>query len=443
MNRPIPAEIVAALNELGTLLGDWCEQGRDQPLASHEMRVLGLVRRVLPRLLEAVVEAATSGLDRRLRRARQACPQCGKKVPPWEAARGRQVVTQCGAITVARPWYHCHGCRQGWSVVETVLGVPRRAQTSAGVRQWGLELAASLPYREAAQRLDELTGIALGPETLRRLAVAVGTTIADAEEQTAAQVARTQEAAESVDRAPGLLVVETDGTMIRYRDGWHEVKVGLVAGWEDGRLQRPSYVAAREPAETFGPHLMGEVARRGGLEIARWAGGVTGRGLAILREAVILGDGAAWIWKLADDHWTDRIDVVDFYHASEHLAAVAQAVFGDTPDARTWLTQHRHALLVAGPDPLLAALASLPAPTPAARETLRRERGYFRQHAERMAYHTFRLDGLPIGSGAIESAATHVVQLRLKRPGMRWSVDGARAVLALRARDRSGRPLAA
>jgi len=60
-----------------------------------------------------------------------------------------------------------------------------------------------------------------------------------------------------------------------------------------------------------------------------------------------------------------------------------------------------------------------------------------------MAYHTLRLDGLPVGSGAIESAATHVVQIRLKRPGMRWSVPGARAVLALRARDRSGRSFAA
>jgi hypothetical protein len=316
-------------------------------------------------------------------------------------------------------------------VVETVLGIPSRAQTSTGVREWGLELAASLPYREAAKRLDTLTGIALGPETLRRLAIEVGTTIADAEAQAAAQVARTQEPAEPVDRAPGLL------------DGWHEVKVGLVAGWEDGRLQRPSYVAAREPAETFGPHLLAEAARRGGLETARWAGGVTGRGLAILREAVILGDGAAWIWKLADDHWTDRIDVVDFFHAREHLTAAAQAAFGDTPDARTWTARQRHALLTAGPDPVLAALATLTAQTPAARDTLRRERGYFRQHAERMAYHTFRLDGLPIGSGAIESAATHVVQLRLKRPGMRWSVDGARAVLALRARDRSGRPLTA
>jgi hypothetical protein len=408
MNRPIPEEIVARLSELGELLAGWCEAGRDQSLAEHEAAVLARMRQILPRLLEGVVGAATSGLDARLRRARQACPGCGRKERPWEQRRDRQVMTQCGPITLARPWYHCRRCRRGWSVVETVLGVGARAQLSAGVQQWGLELVASVPYQEAA----------------------------------AAEVEQTQEAAEPVDPAPGLLVVETDGAMIRYQDGWHEVKIGLVAGWVDDRLQHPSYIAARASAEPFGSRLLAEAARRGGLEVVRWEGGVTSRGLAILREALILGDGAAWIWKLADDHWTQRLEVVDFYHASEHLATVAQALFTDAA-ARAWTATRCHELLTAGPAPVLAALRQASASSPPARAILRRERGYFRQHADRMAYPTLRLDGLPIGSGAIESAAAHVVQLRLKRPGMRWSDTGARAVLTLRARDRSGRPLVA
>lgn len=442
MNRPIPEEIVARLSELGELLAGWCEAGRDRSLAEHEAAVLARMRQILPRLLEGVVGAATSGLDARLRRARQACPGCGRKERPWEQRRDRQVMTQCGPITLARPWYHCRRCRRGWSVVETVLGVGARAQLSAGVQQWGLELVASVPYQEAAARLDTLTGLALGPETLRRLALRVGSALADAEEAAAAEVEQTQEAAEPVDPAPGLLVVETDGAMIRYQDGWHEVKIGLVAGWVDDRLQHPSYIAARASAEPFGSRLLAEAARRGGLEVVRWEGGVTSRGLAILREALILGDGAAWIWKLADDHWTQRLEVVDFYHASEHLATVAQALFTDAA-ARAWTATRCHELLTAGPAPVLAALRQASASSPPARAILRRERGYFRQHADRMAYPTLRLDGLPIGSGAIESAAAHVVQLRLKRPGMRWSDTGARAVLTLRARDRSGRPLVA
>ena len=146
MSRPIPEEIVTALAELGTMLAGWCEQGRDRPLAEHEGQVLGLVRQVLPRLLEAVVTAATSGLHGRVRQGRVACPRCGRKVAPWEGSRARQVVTQCGAVTLRPPWYHCRRCRAGWSVVETVLGVPARTQLSAGLLAWGLEVAARLPY---------------------------------------------------------------------------------------------------------------------------------------------------------------------------------------------------------------------------------------------------------------------------------------------------------
>ncbi|MDP8925256.1 MAG: hypothetical protein M3O34_20620, partial [Chloroflexota bacterium] len=72
---------------------------------------------------------------------------------------------------------------------------------------------------------------------------------------------------------------------------------------------------------------------------------------------------------------------------------------------------------------------------------LRAERGYLAANAERMEYPSLRLDGLPLGSGAIEPAADHLLQRRMKRAGMRWSDAGARAMLALRARLRSGRPL--
>ena len=88
------------------------------------------------------------------------------------------------------------------------------------------------------------------------------------------------------------------------------------------------------------------------------------------------------------------------------------------------------------------AAASAPGGTPAA-DALRRERAYFRTNAARMAYPTFRARGLPIGSGAVESAARHVIQQRMKLPGVRWGDAGGRAIATLRARLRSDRPLVA
>jgi len=440
MTRTPPEQIVAAVTALAEDLAEWCVEGRDRPLAAHEQAVLARVRRVLPRLLRAVVELATSELDGRLRRARAACPRCGRKAKPHHAQQ-RQVQTTCGTLDLDRPWYHCAACGRGWSVVETVLDVPARARLSAGLLAWAARLGAAAPFREAAEVLAALTGLELGAETIRRHTAQVGTTLADAEDAAVARAAGPRGVVEAPDPAPGLLVAEADGAMVRYLDGWHEVKLGLVAGWDDGALQAPSYVAAREPAAAFGARLAAEAARRGALEIDRWEGDVTGRGLARLRAAAILGDGAAWIWALADERFDVRVEVVDAYHAYQHLHTAAGALFGEGPNADAWAAARKSELRAQGVAPVLAALRGGRAPTPEAAAVLRTERGYFTSNAERMAYPTLRLDGLPIGSGGIESAADHLVQRRMKRAGMRWSDHGGRAMLALRARLRSRRPI--
>jgi hypothetical protein len=440
MAHALPEEIVAAVTALAEELAAWCAEGRDRPLAEHERAVSARVRTALPRLLGAVVAVATSGLHPRLRRARAACPACGRKAKPHQP-RARHVTTRRGTLELTRPWYHCGGCGHGWSAVETTLGVAERTRVSEGLRAWLVRLGAATDFREAAALLAELTGLAVGAETLRRHTERAGAALRAAEDAAGARVERTREAAEPVDAAPGLLLVEADGAMVRYLDGWHEVKVGLVAGWDDGAVVAPSYVAAREPAERFGGRLLAEAARRGALEIDRWEGAITGRGLAVLREAAMLGDGAAWIWALADEHLDRRVEIVDFYHAAQHLSALAAALYGEGERAPAWARARTGELLTQGAGAVLAALRGVRAPTPEAAEALRLARGYFAKNAARMRYPLFRLDGLPIGSGAIESAADHVVQRRMKRAGMRWSDAGGDALLALRARLRSGRPL--
>jgi len=442
MTRAIPEQIVAAVSELAESLAQWCEEGRDGRLEQHETAVLDRVRQVLPQLLEAVVAVATSGLAPRVRTSQSACPGCGRKVRPHQE-RLRQVLTQCGMVVIERPWYTCARCHHGWSVVETTLGVGSRQRASVGLLSWLVRLGTTTDYREAAELLDELTGLAVGAETIRRECVRVGTAIRAAEAAVIEQTQRTREAAESLAAAPGLLVLEADGANILFTDGWHEVKIGMVGGWDGDRLVAPSYVAARETATAFGPRLATEAARRGALEVERWEGSVTRRSLAILRPALILADGAVWIWNLADEYVDQRIEVSDFYHAAEHLAAVAAACLPDPTVAAAWLDARKGELLTLGPLPILAAFDRLAPPTPKAAEIRRVERAYFASRVERMDYPSLRLDGLPIGSGAIESAADHVVQRRMKRAGMRWSETGGDAILALRARLRSRRPLAA
>jgi hypothetical protein len=350
--------------------------------------------------------------------------------------------TTCGPLTIARSWYACTACGHGFSPADATLAVAAHARLSPALQAWLVELGATTTYREAVRLLDRLTGLTVAADTIRAHTTTVGEQVATADDAATARVQATREAAGPVDAAPGTLVVETDGAMVHYLDGWHEVKLGVVGGAQDGALVAPSYVAARESAEQFGPRLLAAAARRGALDVVRWEGTPLRPGLAVLRPVHIVGDGAAWIWNLAADHFGDRTEAVDFYHAAEHIWAVARAVYGaDSDETRVGATVAIRALRAVGVAPVRAALAALHPETAEAAVVVRIERGYFTTNAARMDYPTLVAQGLPIGSGAVESGAGHVVQHRMKRPGQRWSERGGRAMLALRGRLASARSL--
>ena len=432
MDETLPAAMIAQLHTLGQALVRLTQEHRDATLATYEQAVLDAVRAALPGLLATVVQASTRALQAPHCYWRQSCPRCGHwaRVQSW---RSRTVLTICGAIRWERAWYVCQPCGYGFSPADVSLQVDARARLSGGVRTWLEELGASHSFAAAAWWLTRLTGLHVTAETIRQRTEQTGTALEATAQAASAEVLRTQEPAAPLDAAPGQLVVETDGVMVRYLDGWHEVKLGLVAGLVDGELQAPSYIAQRASPEQFGPRLLAEAARRGALEVVDWQGPVTDRSLAVLRAVVILGDGAPWIWNLAAEQFGERTEIVDFYHAAEHLGTVAKALYPeDAEAARAWAREQIHTLRDDGSSPVRETLREVRAPTSAGAETLRQERGYFRTNAPRMAYPAFRDQGLPIGSGAIESAAKHVVQARLKLAGARWSEAGAQAVLNVR-----------
>lgn len=306
MPDPLPTDpIIAAVERLGPTLCAIATDHRDVALATLEQAVLGAVRSALPGLLTRVLELNQHGLPAPEAYWRQPCPHCGERVGV-DSWRPRTVQTVCGTMSWTRPWYHCRPCSQGFSPVDAKLGLDARSRLSAGLHDWVVELGASTSFAEGAEQLERLTGLAVSAETVRQHTERVGAQLEATALAESAEVQRTQEAAAPLDPAPGQLVVETDGVMVRYlKGGWHEVKVGLVAGLVEGELRAPSYVAARTSAEAFGPRLLAEAARRGALEEIGWEGPVTRRGLAILPEVVVIGDGAHWIWDLAAEHFKD------------------------------------------------------------------------------------------------------------------------------------------
>jgi hypothetical protein len=447
----LPEEIVQPLVQVGRALVQHTRAHRDDSLAEHEDGVLAAWRAAAPMLLEAVVQLATTGLEANARPIAARCPRCQQR-RGVHSRRTRQVHTRLGPIRLRRWWHHCWACAHGWSPPDQALALAAYQQTSPGLARWEATLGAITTFREATRLLAELAGIEVGSETLRTQAERIGTELEAQQRTTMAHVETAHEPpANEHDPAPGKLVVETDGVMVRYRDRhldgvrvegeWHEVRLGVVGGWHHGRLERHSYVAAREPAVAFARRLGAEAARRGALDVVRWHAwdGTP----AELRPVVVLGDGAHWIWEyVATLFGSERTEIVDWYHASEHVWTMAKALHGeDSPATKAWATTGLDHLWQRGPKQLLAWFDATQPATAGAAAMLKRERGYFSTNAARMHYPAFRQRCLPIGSGAVEASAKHLVQQRIKRAGSRWSDLGARAILDLRCHLLSRRSL--
>ena len=446
----IPDPIVAVARELAEALWARAREHRRAGLAEHEQGVLAIFRRLMGPALGATLAAALGTDHPAARRLREPCPGCGARRKP-HARRKRELLSVCGAVRLERPYYYCGPCKRGWSPADAALGLGPYEATSPGCRAWLARVGALAPFRQAAALLEDLAGLGVGAETVRAHAEAAGGLLELCRRGAAAHVEAEREPAGPLEAAEGTLVVMADGVQLRYLDGWHEVKLGLVSGCAPGwpapgtrpdqehRLLGPSYLASRAPAAAFGPLLLAEAARRGALEVVGWehAPGDDPAlprvpALAILREVVVLGDGAPWIWGLAAEHFGRRTEIVDWYHASEHLWAAAKALHGEgTAEAAAWAEQALGRLWDAGAGPVRRLLEAAEPPDAKAAEVLRLERGYFAANAGRMDYPAYRARGLPVGSGAVESAAKHLVQARMKRAGMRWSDAGGQAILAL------------
>ncbi len=180
-----------------------------------------------------------------------------------------------------------------------------------------------------------------------------------------------------------------------------------------------TYTGAIETAVEFGKRIYLEALKRG------WSRA---------KKKVVIGDGAEWIWTLVAEHFPDANQIVDLYHARQHLWEVARQLYPhDEIKQKAWMKVHQKRLLDKGKiEKLVGALRAIHAVNPPMAEKIRTEADYFERNAERMRYPKFRRQHLFVGSGVIEAGCKTVIGSRLKQSGMFWTVRGANAILALR-----------
>jgi hypothetical protein len=361
--------------------------------------------------------------------------------------RDKTIDTVLGPVTARRAWYHCAACGHGLAPRDAELGTGRGSM-SPGLAKMTAQVATAVPFAKAARLLAGLAGVDLTIKRVERAAEATGTAAAAATSARADAICSRQVIPlPPPDPAPDMLYIAVDGTGVpmvaaatqgragKSDDGQartREVKLACLFTQtttdDDGYPVRDpgsaSYLATFEPAARFGQLAAAEARRRGSDHI---------------RQLVVLGDGAVWIWNLADELFPAATQIVDLYHAREHihdLAALATRLLRDShPD---WLAERLAELDNGDTGALLTAARDLKFTGSLARER-DKQLGYFQTNAHRMRYKHFRSLGMFVGSGVVEAGCKAVIGQRLKLSGMHWSVPGAASIATLRCQDASNR----
>lgn len=294
-------------------------------------------------------------------------------------------------------------------------------------------VTATGSYGEAAQ-LAQKWGVAISSSAMHALAQRLGNR---AEAATQERLAHAPAEREPQRAAPSLGVLMLDGWQVRQRGPgwgkaqtdqprveWHEWKTGVyyrqeqsgrTAGGRGTLAQKVVVGWQGEPVE-FGRRL-------------HWEAMSAGLGRA--GSKLIVADGAHWIWNLAQNRWAGATEVLDFYHATQHLWELGRALVGnDEAKLAQWVQPRRHQLRHGKQRLVLSEIAALAAPSGQAGKTIKREQDYFAGHAQRMNYSTIHRKGWPIGSGSVESECRSR-QCRFKRPGQTWTPRGMRYLGAL------------
>lgn len=368
---------------------------------------------------------------------------------------GREALSGLGPIAFARRAWRCGNpdCGAFVAPADRELGLAPKEHATSGAREKIALAGATESYREAELKLERLAGLRACAKEIQRITCREG----ERARVLLAEQERLARGTAACARRHETLIVEMDGTCVLTQPGGprpakcaqaapaaagtrvercrgKEVKCATVFGLDQRAAPpgRPALTGRRYAASTRGIDVFAATV----FALVLACGGRKARRIAVV------GDGADWIWNWVAKWlcaWRSQgtviVEVVDFWHAAEHLSGLAKILFGEgTNETSQWLGRWRHRLKEGGIDDLLLELEALGSrwKTGKRHKACGDQLRYFAGHKERMRYDRFAAEGLPIGSGAIEGTCKNLVKRRMSACGMHWRPDLVESVVALR-----------
>ena len=411
-------------------------QASDQTLGHLEEQILQQTRGLERQLL---AEAAQKKADQ----TPPVCPVCGHKLSRRTHDHARTFHTRFGPVTVKRLRGWCRRCQQWRYPADQAMGLSDTGGASPSVQEMAALTVSKMPVQEASAVIERLAGVQLPPATLDREARRQGQR-ADQQRTQLDEQMRTGQGAEQMlplPPQPFTLVIELDAWNIRERDDWGHSAQKRAAGQEPQRWHWAyggTCFRLDQRVESEGGRgrilSRGTVMTRGGVENLREQlfAEAQRHGLAAADKVLVIADGALWIWNLTGDRFGQAHQRLDYYHASQHLWAVAHALHPeDQAAARAWIKPLLKKLKAGRAASLLNDLRTLAKRLRRKkRQAVESELNYLESHRERMDYAAARRAGEPQGSGAMESTCRQY-QCRFKRPGQFWSCVGDEGLMCL------------
>jgi hypothetical protein len=354
-------------------------------------------------------------------------------------------------VTIRRSRGWCKGCKAWRFPADYALGLEDTGSASPSVQEMAALVASKMPVSEASAVLEHLTGVKLPPATLDREARRQGKRAERKRQELDEQMSLGGGAEQcvAVEQEPFTLVIEIDAWNIRERDEWGRSQEQRAKGMEPARWHwvygGTCFRLEERPQTDPGRSVIlsrGTVMTRGGVEALREQlfAECLRQGLGQAAEVLVVADGAMWIWNLVSDRFGSARQRLDFYHASQHLWAVAHALHPeDASAAYQWIEPLLKKLKAGRSVKVIAELEQVTKRLRAKRRVeAERQLEYFRSHRQRLDYRGAKQSGQPLGSGAIESTCRQY-QCRFKRCGQFWSQSGDEALMCLETFWRNGR----